>query len=70
MKKEKLSEIESLMYTLARVEKDLERLIHYVIILFTVIFVASVVYGAILGDFIEIETVGSVMCLSCMGLQQ
>lgn len=62
--------MQSFLYTLARVEKDLERLIHYFIAFFTVVFVASVIYGAILGDFIEIETVGSVMCLSCMGLQQ
>jgi hypothetical protein len=58
------------MFTLERIEKDLERLIHYVIAFFTVIFIASIIYGAILGDLIETESVGSVMCLSCMGLQQ
>lgn len=40
------------------------------IIIFTVVFVAGIIYGGMLGDFEEIETVGSVMCLSCMGLEQ
>jgi len=40
------------------------------VILLTAVFVASIVYGGRLGDFEEIESVGSVMCLSCMGLQQ
>jgi len=39
------------------------------IIIFTVVFVAGIIYGGILGDFIETETVGSVMCLSCMGIE-
>jgi hypothetical protein len=60
----------SLVFTLERIEKDLERLIHYAIAFFTVIFLASIIYGGMLGDFIETESVGSVMCLSCMGLQQ
>lgn len=68
--KEKDIEIRSLMFTLERIEKNLERLIHYVIAFFIVIFLASVIYGALLGDLIETESVGSVMCLSCMGLQQ
>jgi len=62
--------IQSLFFAIERIEKDLERLIHYVIIFFTVIFLASIIYGGILGDFTETESVGSVMCLSCMGLQQ
>ncbi|MBN2619983.1 hypothetical protein JXB22_02745 [candidate division WOR-3 bacterium] len=61
---------QTLMFMLERLEKNLERLIHYAITLFTVIFIASIIYGAILGDFVETESVGSVMCLSCMGLQQ
>lgn len=36
----------------------------------TLVFVGSIVYGGKLGDFGETESVGSVMCLSCMGLQQ
>jgi hypothetical protein len=60
----------SLFFSLERIEKDLERLIHYIIILFTAIFLAGIIYGGILGDFVETESVGSVMCLSCMGLQQ
>jgi len=41
-----------------------------VILLVTLVFIAGIIYGGKLGDFIEIETTGSVMCLSCMGLQQ
>ena len=58
------------LLALGRIEKDLLRLIHYVIIFFTTIFLASIIYGGMLGDFTETESVGSVMCLSCMGLQQ
>ena len=58
-----------LLLALKRIEQDLGRLIHYVIIFFTAIFLASIIYGGILGDFDETETVGSVMCLSCMGLE-
>lgn len=59
-----------LLLALERIERDLGRLIHYVIIFFTAIFLASIIYGGMLGDFTETESVGSVMCLSCMGLQQ
>lgn len=59
-----------LLLALQRLENDLGRLIHYVIIFFTTIFLASLIYGGMLGDFTETESVGSVMCLSCMGLQQ
>lgn len=59
-----------LRLALERIEKDLGRLIHYVIVFFTAIFLASIIYGGMLGDFVETESVGSVMCLSCMGLQQ
>lgn len=59
-----------LRLALGRIETDLGRLIHYVIIFFTAIFLASIIYGGMLGDFTETESVGSVMCLSCMGLQQ
>ena len=59
-----------LLLALGRIEKDLGRLIHYAIIFFTTIFLASIIYGGMLGDFTETESVGSVMCLSCMGLQQ
>lgn len=41
-----------------------------VIILVTLGFYFCILYGEKLGDFDEIESVGSVMCLSCMGLQQ
>jgi Ni,Fe-hydrogenase I cytochrome b subunit len=58
------------MFMLERIEKNLERIIHYLITLFLVVFIASIIYGAILGDLVETESVGSVMCLSCMGLQQ
>jgi hypothetical protein len=40
------------------------------IIAILVICVAGIWYGAKQGDLIETESVGSVMCLSCMGLQQ
>ena len=59
-----------LLLALQRLENDLGRLIHYVIIFFTATFLASIIYGGMLGDFTETESVGSVMCLSCMGLQQ
>jgi len=67
-KQEKNSNL--LLLALERIEQDLGRLIHYVIIFFTAIFLASIIYGGMLGDFVETESVGSVMCLSCMGLQQ
>jgi len=40
-----------------------------IFIIFVVIFIASIIYGGKLGDFEETETVGSVMCLSCMGIE-
>jgi len=46
----------------------MKRLILVVILL--VILIAGIIYGGKVGDFTETETVGSVMCLSCMGLQQ
>lgn len=46
----------------------MKRLIFILFLL--VIFIASIIYGGKVGDFMETETVGSVMCLSCMGLQQ
>ena len=70
MKNKEKNNLNYLLLSLERIEKDLERLIHYVIIFFTAIFLAGIIYGGILGDFIETESVGSVMCLSCMGLQQ
>ena len=63
-------DMQSLIFMIERLEKNLERLIHYAIALFTVVFIAGIIYGAILGDLVETESVGSVMCLSCMGLQQ
>ncbi len=41
-----------------------------IIIIVLVICIAGIFYGAKQGDLIETESVGSVMCLSCMGLQQ
>ena len=70
MKNEEKNNFSSLLLSLERIEKDLERLIHYIIIFFTTIFLAGIIYGGMLGDFVETESVGSVMCLSCMGLQQ
>lgn len=70
MKNKEKSKSSSLLEAMERIENDLERLIHYLIIFFTAIFLAGIIYGGILGDFIETESVGSVMCLSCMGLQQ
>lgn len=59
-----------LIFALERVENDLDRIIHYIIIFFTAIFLAGIIYGGVLGDFVETESVGSIMCLSCMGLEQ
>ncbi len=70
MKNKERSSFDSLLLSLERIENDLERLIHYIIIFFTAVFLAGIIYGGILGDFVETESVGSVMCLSCMGLQQ
>lgn len=39
------------------------------IIICTIIFIAGIIYGGKIGDFIETETVGSIMCLSCMGIE-
>lgn len=41
-----------------------------VIIILLLICFAGIFYGAKNGELIETEAVGSVMCLSCMGLQQ
>jgi hypothetical protein len=38
-------------------------------IILAIIFVASIIYGGKLGDFVELESTGSVMCLSCMGIE-
>jgi hypothetical protein len=70
LKNKEKSKSSSLLAAMERIENDLERLIHYLIILFTAIFLAGIIYGGILGDFVETESVGSVMCLSCMGLEQ
>jgi hypothetical protein len=70
LKNKERSSFDSLLLSLERIENDLERLIHYIIIFFTAVFLAGIIYGGILGDFVETESVGSVMCLSCMGLQQ
>lgn len=40
-----------------------------IIILVTLVFMAGIYHGGKLGDFVETETVGSVMCLSCMGIE-
>ncbi|MEO0184697.1 MAG: hypothetical protein ABIL22_05800 [candidate division WOR-3 bacterium] len=40
------------------------------IIVLLVVFIAGIIYGGKVGDFTETESVASVMCLSCMGLQQ
>jgi hypothetical protein len=45
------------------------RIVDRIPILRVVLYFVSII-GGMLGDFEEIETVGSVMCLSCMGLQQ
>ena len=41
-----------------------------IVMLVAVGFYLCILYGESLGDFDETESVGSVMCLSCMGLQQ
>ena len=46
--------------------KLVKRVIIYAAVL---IFIAGIIYGGTLGDFEETETVGSVMCLSCMGIE-
>jgi hypothetical protein len=48
----------------------MRRLFLILMIIVTLVFMGSIWYGGKLGDFVETETVGSVMCLSCMGLQQ
>lgn len=40
-----------------------------IIYLAVLVFIAGIVYGGTLGDFEETESVGSVMCLSCMGIE-
>lgn len=46
--------------------KLVKRIIIYVAVL---ISIAGIIYGGTLGDFEETETVGSIMCLSCMGIE-
>jgi len=48
----------------------MRKLVVIIILVVTLAFIGNIWYGGKLGDFIESETVGSVMCLSCMGLQQ
>jgi hypothetical protein len=45
------------------------KLVLIIILIVTLVFVGGIWYGGKLGDFIETETVGSVMCLSCMGIE-
>jgi hypothetical protein len=40
------------------------------IIVVLAICIAGIIYGVKQGDHTETQSVGSVMCLSCMGLQQ
>jgi hypothetical protein len=40
-----------------------------ILVLITALFIAGIIYGGMLGDFVETETVGSIMCLSCMGIE-
>ncbi|UCD20188.1 MAG: hypothetical protein JSU64_03355 [candidate division WOR-3 bacterium] len=47
----------------------MRKLMLIVMIIVTLAFAGCIWYGGKLGDFVETETVGSVMCLSCMGLQ-
>jgi hypothetical protein len=47
----------------------MRKILLIIILLVTLIFVGGIWYGGKLGDFIETETVGSVMCLSCMGIE-
>ncbi len=47
----------------------MRKLFLIIILLVTLIFAGGIWYGGKLGDFIETETVGSVMCLSCMGIE-
>ena len=47
----------------------MRKLLLIIIIFVTLVFVGGIWYGGKLGDFIETETVGSVMCLSCMGIE-
>jgi len=39
------------------------------IIIFLIVALAGIFYGAKIGDVIETQSVGSIMCLSCMGIE-
>jgi hypothetical protein len=41
----------------------------FIIYLITALFIAGIIYGGTLGDFEETENVGSLICLSCMGIE-
>ncbi len=47
----------------------LKKVVLAIISIFILVFIAGIFYGGKLGDFIETESVGSVMCLSCMGIE-
>jgi hypothetical protein len=47
----------------------MRKIILIIIVLVTLVFLGGIWYGGKLGDFVETETVGSVMCLSCMGIE-
>lgn len=45
----------------------MKRIIFAVIV--GIIFIAAIIYGGKVDQFTEIESTGSVMCLSCMGIE-
>jgi len=47
----------------------MRKLLLIIIAIVTLAFIGNIWYGGKLGDFVETETVGSVMCLSCMGIE-
>jgi p-aminobenzoyl-glutamate transporter AbgT len=40
-----------------------------IIFLVTALLIGGIIYGGMLGDFVETENVGSMLCLSCMGIE-
>jgi len=40
-----------------------------IIYLITAIFIAGIIYGVSVGDFEDTENVGSIICLSCIGIE-
>ncbi|KPJ72846.1 hypothetical protein AMJ52_04920 [candidate division TA06 bacterium DG_78] len=64
-----LASIGTAIYFLYRFARRIAIVRMLLIFVITAVFIAGIIYGGMLGDFVETETVGSIICLSCMGIE-